>query len=256
MLKLFQKPENDFAHIGSIDIDIVIDASQIPEAQYASIVELIKQRGYSERKDKRGIVIPFSFEREFEELSVAIDFLAGEYGGTSKKYRHQRIEEDFLARKARGADVLPEHHLGFHLESYLPDGSKQSCEIKMANIVSILAMKGITISERYKEKDAYDIFAILSHYKEGPTSCIDEVSPYTGQTPVREGLKSICDKFETEDSVGPTWAAKFMEPDNPTSAKLRRVEVPQAGSPFCKSDEGESDIVLKQAVEFFKRFPL
>jgi len=44
-----------------------------------------------------------------------VDFLAGEYGGTSKNHRHQIIEDDFLARKARGADLLPEHHLVFKL---------------------------------------------------------------------------------------------------------------------------------------------
>lgn len=234
LLKMFQKPDNDFAHIGSIDIDIVIDASRIPETQYASIVELIKQRGYSERKGRTGAIIPFSFERELEGLTVAIDFLAGEYGGTSKQHRHQRVEEDLLARKARGADILPEHHLDFRLEGYLPDGSKQSCDIKMANVVSVLAMKGITISERYKEKDAYDIFAILSHYKEGPTSCVIEVSPYVGQALVREGLENICDKFELQDSVGPTWAAKFMEPDNPVSARLRQVEIHRRVLPFVK----------------------
>lgn len=234
LLKMFQKQDNDFAHIGSIDIDIVIDASRIPKTQYASIVELIKQRGYLERKSKLGEIIPFSFERPVDNLSVAIDFLAGQYGGTSKQHRHQRIDENLLARKARGADILPQHHLDFRLEGYLHDGSKQSCDIKMANVVSILTMKGITISERYKEKDAYDIYSILCHYKEGVTSCVDEISPYLSHALIREGLISICEKFEFENSVGPVWAAKFMEPDNASAARFMQMEIHQRTLPFVQ----------------------
>ncbi len=234
LLKMFQKPESDFKHIGSIDIDIAVDAKTISENQYASIIQLIQQRGYQEKKSRMGTVIPFAFEREIEGLAVEIDFLAGEYGGTSKKHRHQRIEEDFLARKARGADILPEHHINFRLEGYLPDGSRQSCDIKMANVISILTMKGITISERYKEKDAYDIQAILCHYKEGVSSCIEEILPYVKHGLIKEGLKSICDKFEYEDSVGPLWAAKFMEPDNLSAARMKQIEIYQRVLPFVE----------------------
>lgn len=234
LLKIFQRPEDDFQHIGSIDIDIVVDHEHISRTQYASIVELITERGYSPRKSRIGVEIPFSFERTIDGLSVAIDFLAGEYGGTPEQSRHQRVDDGLLARKARGADILPDFHIDFSLDGYLPDGGQQTCEIKMANVVSVLTMKGITISERYKEKDAYDIYAMLAHYKEGPTSCFEEVIPHLDRTLIKEGIQSICDKFILESSVGPMWAAKFMAPDNVAEAHLRQVDIYRQTLPFVQ----------------------
>ena len=234
LLKLFQPKNDSFEHVGSIDIDLVIDGKNISENQYASLVDLIRQRGYLERKNRMGASIPFSFEKDINGLRVVVDFLAGEYGGTSKNHRHQIIEDDFLARKARGADLLPEHHLTFNLEGFLPDGACQTCDVNMANVVSLLAMKGITISERYKEKDAYDIYSILAHYKQGAASCLEEIAPHVKNGLIREGLMSICDKFLLKDSVGPTWAAKFIAPENPNEASLRQVEIYNQTYPFVQ----------------------
>lgn len=237
ILEQFQKKEDDFEHGGSIDIDLVVDFAKISEIQYAGIVELIENRGYQARKDRLGKTIPFSFERTIGEMTLAIDFLAGEYGGTAKKHRHQQVQGDLLARKARGADLLPEHHMMLQMDGYLPDGGHNTCELKMGNIVSILSMKGITIAERYKEKDAYDIYALIAHYKEGAISCFEEISPFCGQKLVREGMKSICEKFATEGSVGPLWAATFMVPGDPSITRSRQTEIFRRILPFVSRME-------------------
>ncbi|MFH1873786.1 MAG: hypothetical protein ABH859_01185 [Pseudomonadota bacterium] len=234
LLQQFQKKDDFFEHVGSIDIDLVIDFTKISENQYAGIVELLEKRGYQARKDRLGKPIPFSFERTVQEMALAIDFLAGEYGGTTNKHRHQQVQDELLARKARGADLLPEHHMTLQLDGYLPGGGHNRCELKMGNLVSILSMKGITIAERYKEKDAYDIYALIAHYKEGVTSCFDEISPFCKHGLVKEGMKSICEKFATEKSVGPLWASTFMAPGDPAIAKERQTDIFRQVFPFVK----------------------
>lgn len=234
LLEQFQKENDPFEHIGSIDIDLVIDFTKISDTEYTSIVEALEKRGYLARKDRYGQVIPFSFIRTIRGVTIAIDFLAGEYGGTKKSHRHQKVQSNLLARKARGADLLPQHHLILQLDGYLPDGSHHHCDLRLGNIVSILSMKGITIAERYKEKDAYDIYALIAHYKEGANSCYKEISPFFGNNLVKEGMQSICEKFSSEKSVGPTWAATFMEPDNPSAAKVRQTKIYRQVIPFVK----------------------
>jgi hypothetical protein len=234
LLKQFQTEDNPFEHIGSIDIDLVIDFTHISEAQYSSIVESLEKREYAARKNRHGRAIPFSFERTIRDVTVAVDFLAGEYGGTKKSQRHQRVQGDFLARKARGADLLPQHHIILRLDGYLPDGSHHSCDLRLSNIVSILSMKGITIAERYKEKDAYDIYALIAHYKKGANSCYEEIAPFCRNNLVREGMQSICEKFSSQNAVGPTWAATFMEPDNPSAAKVKQTKIYRQVIPFVE----------------------
>lgn len=235
LLKHFQKNDNTFQHAGSIDIDLAIDFAEVSQNQYTGIVELIEKRGYKSKKDKLGKDIPFSFERTVSGLTVEVDFLAGEYGGTTKSHRHQKVQDDFLARKTRGADLLPEHHIVFQIDGYLPDSSRHHSDLRMADIVSILAMKGITISDRYKEKDAYDIYALIANYKDGATSCFEEIKPFCKKDLVAEGLKSICEKFATEGSVGPVWAAKFMEPDNANAAQLKQTGIFRQILPFVEN---------------------
>ena len=234
LLEQFQKEDDPFEHIGSIDIDLVIDFTKISDTEYASVVELLEKRGYPARKDRHGRVVPFSFERTIRGVIVAIDFLAGEYGGTEKSHRHQRVQNNLLARKARGADLLPQQHLILQLDGYLPDGSHHHCDLRLGNIVSILSMKGITIAERYKEKDAYDIYALIAHYKEGANSCYKEISPFCGNKLVQEGMQSICEKFSSEKAVGPVWAAAFMEPDNLSAAKVKQTKIYQEVIPFVE----------------------
>ncbi len=234
LLKLFQKPENPFKHVGSIDIDLGIDFSKIDPAQYETIVKLLLKRGYQQRLDKLGCIIPFAFQRQYKGLPIQIDFLTGEYGGTGKKHRHQKVQDDLLARKARGIDLLPHHHISFDLSGMLPDGGENSCKIKVADIVSILSMKGITISERYKEKDAYDIYSMIAHYKEGVSSSLNEVKDHLKNGLVREGMNGIVEKFKVENSVGSVWAATFMEPNDSAVAKIRRAEIFRQVFPFVE----------------------
>ncbi len=218
LLKLFQRPEDIFEHVGSIDIDLVIDFSQIEESQYQTVVDLLLKRDYEQRLDKLGRVIPFTFQRHY----------------TGKKHRHQRIQDDLLARKARGADILPQHHISFDLSGVLPDGAEHTCKIKVANIVSALTIKGITISERYKEKDAYDIYSMIAHYKEGSLTVLKEIKEHLGDGLVHEGMRGLVQKFEVERAPGPTWAAKFMEPKNENEAALRRTEIFNSVRPFVE----------------------
>ena len=129
---------------------------------------------------------------------------------------------------------MPQHHISFDLSGVLPDGAENTCKIKVASIVSALTMKGITISERYKEKDAYDIYSLIAHYKEGATSALQEIKEKLANGLVSEGMRGLVQKFETAKSPGPTWAAKFMEPKNENEAALRQAKIFNSVRPFVE----------------------
>ena len=76
-------------HIGSLDIDAAFNFNIISSETYNTILELLKNRGYQEGNQ------PFIFHRIIKvetgiEVTVEIDLLAGEYGGTSKSHRTQK----------------------------------------------------------------------------------------------------------------------------------------------------------------------
>jgi len=142
---------------------------------------------------------------------IQVDFLGPEYGGTAKKHRHQVIQDDFLVRKARGADIVFEHALDMTIEGKLPNGGQGRTTMKIANIVGILTMKGIVMGSRYKEKDAYDLVSLLLYYKHGPLAVAEEMRPFQQHGLVKEALQAMREKFRSPESEGPTWTADFQE---------------------------------------------
>ena len=225
LLKQHQPSSIDFQHIGSKDIDIAVNPKVVDESGYASILEILKQRGYKPKLDVNGNVVQHSFVKNVTtskgEEQIQIDFLGPEYGGTKKNKRHQRIQDDFLVRKARGADVVFDHAIDVTLEGKLPDGVEGRTTIKMANIVGIMTMKGIVVGSRYKQKDAYDIHSLVLYYKSGPFAVAEEIRPFIDHGLVKEAIESIHEKFRSREAEGPSWVADFMEAADELGEQIR-----------------------------------
>ena len=215
LLKQYQPTGVVFRHVGSKDIDIAVNPKLIDKKGYSSILEILKQRGYEQKLDIKGKPIQHSFVKNVitskGKEQIQIDFLGPEYGGTQKSKRHQRIQENFLVRKARGADVMFDHAIDITLKGKLPDGAEGKTNIKMADIVGIMTMKGIVIGSRYRQKDAYDIHSLVLYYKSGPYTVADEIRPFREHGLIKEAIELIHDKFRSREAEGPGWVADFQE---------------------------------------------
>lgn len=195
-------------HLGSIDIDLALDFNKISDQSYRSILELLKKRGYIQGSQ------PFIFNRTINTkdgstYSIEIDLLSGEYGGTSKSHRTQRIQ-DVNARKARGCDLAFEHNITFSVKSIMPDGAENEVSIKVASIVPFLVMKGMALWDRMKEKDVYDIYFTILHFPGGINAIAEVFKTVSDNKLVKEGLGKILSKFNGINSVGPTWLVNFL----------------------------------------------
>ena len=138
ILQCFGHADDAFRHVGSVDIDLAIDHRQVSPAQYAPILARLEQRGYAQRWDREGQTIPFSFERTVSsaagEAVIQVDFLADEYEGTGRRHRHQRVQQELLARKARGCDVVFDHCFEYEVRGALPDGSENAVTVSYTHL--------------------------------------------------------------------------------------------------------------------------
>ena len=205
----FLIPEKRNEHTGSLDIDIAIDYKYIDSAAYKTILQLLAEKGYMQGEQ------PFIFYRnvlieEGKVVTVKIDFLAGEYGGTSKSHRTQRVQ-DIRARKARGCDLVFDDYEMITLEGTMPDGARNKVSIKIPGVVPFLVTKGMALWESYKEKHAYDIYFVIKNYAGGIEAIAERFKPYLRNTLVREGIGKIRNKFSSVDLAGPVWVANFLE---------------------------------------------
>ena len=196
-------------HVGSLDIDAAFDFNTISSEAYNTILKLLKKRGYQEGNQ------PFIFHRTIKvesgiEVTVEINLLAGEYGGTSKSHRTQKIQ-DVRARKARGCDLVFEHNFLNIITAKMPDQATNQLTIKIADVIPFLVMKGMALWDRYKEKDAYDIYFTISNYPGGIQTLVNIFKPVKSNRLVTEGLGKIKSKFIDIESPGPIWVVNFEE---------------------------------------------
>lgn len=218
----FLFPQSDDPHVGSLDIDVALDFSKIPDDTYQTILKAFLKRGYTQDKEQ-----PFRFFRKVEvegafqadafksdafqvPITVEVDLMAGEYGGTGKGHRTQKVQ-DIRARKVRGCDLAFDSSITVTLEVELPNGGKDKVSFKVAGIVPFLAMKGMAMYERMKEKDAYDIYYCVEHYPGGVERLASEFRPHMKNKLVIEGLGKIRSKFASIEHIGPKWVADFLE---------------------------------------------
>jgi hypothetical protein len=198
------------AHTGSIDIDIALDRESITDDVYNTIREHLEKRGYRQGSQ------PFIFYRDVPQsdgpnIEVEIDFLAGEYGGTEKRRRHQDIQPDLKARKARACELALQYCTKITVTGNMPEGASNSTEVYLCDIVPFIVMKGMALYDRLKEKDAWDIYYCIKHFDGGVATLVKEFQPLKNNKLVAEGLAKIRSKFNAIDSIGPAFVVAFEE---------------------------------------------
>ncbi len=92
----------------------------------------------------------------------------------------------------------------------------------MADVVGCIGMKGHALGDRYKEKDAYDIWSVVDNYGEGPREVARAVHPHRAEPLVAEALGHIEELFAGPRAAGPRWVADFHATEMGEAQERRR----------------------------------
>lgn len=217
---LFLCPSPEAPHVGSMDIDLAVDHRQLTEAEYLTMQQLLVARGYEPGPQ------PFIFYRRVSiggrEVRVEVDFLGGEYGGTGRRHRTQKVQ-DIRVRKARGADLAFDSPVETTLEGTLPGGARDSVTLRVASVVPFIVMKTMALDARLKEKDSWDIFYCIRNYPGGAEAVAEAFRPHIEHGLVKDGLKRLAKHFSSVEGLAPTHVADFEEvTDVEERARIRR----------------------------------
>ncbi len=211
-------PNANPKHIGSTDVDLALNHWKIKEEGYKKIHELLSEHGYTANAEQ-----PFIYYKvvkvQGRDITVQVDFLAGEYGGTGEGRRTQTIQE-VRARKARGCDIAFDMTQEVTIKGELPGGGKDEVKVRLASIVPFIVMKGMALDGRMKEKDAWDIHFCLRN--SDLNKLIEEFKPHLGNPLVKEGLEKIARKFASPKHVGPKFVADFEQSSGDDREILQR----------------------------------
>ena len=198
----------DIGHIGSIDVDILLDHLQIKRTEsYMTIKRLLEKNGYK-RHPRKYFTFVKTINVQGVSYDVDVDFLAGQYGGDSgSKSKHV---DGIKALPATGGNFAFEFPAtDVRIEYIREDGALDSGHIKVISVVPYLVMKTKALG-RGKPKDAYDIYCTLDNFKGGVRALAKEFMPYKDKKLVRSMCEKLSEKFASEAHAGPVDVASFM----------------------------------------------
>jgi len=206
--------KNYFDHCGSKDIDLVLKPTIM--TRYESIRNIIKSLGYEETHDffrfKKNIISPL----DKKEYSINVDFLT-EPEAVKSIIPFIKVQDDLTACLIEGSRIIFKIQYENEMEATLPNNSKISVTVNIANIVGALTMKGLALP-RLNDKDSYDIYAIAGHHNGDPIKAskvyIDHIRKTNLTTKEKDtvglSLNRINQAFRTLDSYGVHSASRFI----------------------------------------------
>lgn len=201
----------DMPHVGTLDVDLALDAEALGEGEYATLIGALMGNGYEQREELRR----FQLIRQVEVqdggnfIDVIVDFLMPRDAETVKNV--PPLITDFAVQRADGADLATRFYQMVAVSGPMPAGGTNRVEIAVCSIPALLAMKGHALAGRYKQKDAYDIYYCVRNYPGGIDALAEECRPLLAHASGERGYRFIAEKFDTFEGYGPTCVRRFVE---------------------------------------------
>ena len=198
----------DMEHIGSVDVDVLLNHVHLKEAGYMSIERILLRNGYRKHPEKY-----FSYVKDILiadiTYAVDLDILAGKYNGTDESKRSQRVQGIHALKASGGNFAFDFPAKMITITAKRPDGSIDVASVGVVAVVPYLVMKSLALG-RGKPKDAYDIYFTVKNYPGGIDALADEFRVVSGKELVSDMIQKLKGKFASVDHAGPADVADFL----------------------------------------------
>lgn len=201
----------DMPHIGTVDVDLVLDPSALADDEYVGLVEALLAHGYRQRHDLRRfqLVRTVPARDNGPDTDVVVDFLMPRHAKITKNT--PPLIRDFAVQRADGGELAIEFHRVIPVEGCMPAGGANSVRLAVASIPALLAMKGHALANRKKPKDAYDIYYSIRNFPDGINALVEATRPLLDVDAAQNGYNLISRKFRHVGDFGPTCVRRFVE---------------------------------------------
>ena len=224
-----------FDHCGSMDIDMVVRPRIL--RRYETIRNSVTALGFKATSN------PFRFQRKIGDLTIELDFISEPEALDKIPEEYVRFQEDLAAVIIPGCTIAFKFNFETSVSGKLTDGSELSTRIRVADIVSMVGMKGQALGRPLKlEKDCYDLYAICGFIGGTPSVSAGKYNRKIARTRLtrkeqsflEQALARIADYFPSENGRGPVAVSRFFGID-----EARRVDSYQRIQSFLRAVQGD-----------------
>ena len=203
-------PEAIEKHVGSIDVDLALDAENLGDGRYAELLKLL----LGTRRYRHG-ELGFQFVTDVDlgdgeqPIEVLVEFLAPRE--IKFKKNRPKLLEEFRVLQADGCGAAFHGPEQTKLAGKMINGTENVVSIQVAALPDFLIMKAFALSGRDKPKDAYDICYCLENDSGGIEVMAGNWHSRRGEEDVEKAFEILGEKFATENSYGPMQVAEFHQ---------------------------------------------
>jgi len=206
-------------HVGSMDVDLALDAQKLREGRYAEIVKSLLATGRYEQTDQQ-----FKLRATVDlgdggpVLEVDIDFLKSP--GKRRKRKGPRLLEEFRPLDADGCAAAFLHPERVQVDGHTIAGAENSVHVLVAALEDFLVMKAYALAGRDKPKDAYDICYCLGHAPGAVESLAQAWRDRREDRLVQGAIEQLREKFGSVRAYGPQQVVAFYDPPGADEREL------------------------------------
>ena len=207
-------PDAEPKHIGSIDVDLALDAEKLNDGRYAELLKLLLDNGRYQMGDKAfQMVTDVPLNDGEPPVRVEVEFLAP--SDVKMQKNHPKLLDDFRVLQFPACAAAFQAPVDTEIVGQMTSGAENRVRLRVASLCAFMIMKAHAIGGRDKPKDVYDLCYCLDGYSEGIAALGEEWRQRRGQPLVEQAVQILHEKFETVDHYGPRQLVIFHDSRDP-----------------------------------------
>jgi len=207
-------------HVGSIDVDLALDAKKLMGGRYAELLGLlIDTRRYFKGEKSFQLYAMVDLQDGEAPVRVDVEFLAPQEINL-RSSRRSCVIEDFRVLQADGCAAAFHAPEVVTIDGQMVSGARNRVQLRVASFPDFLVMKCFALKGRDKPKDAYDLCYCLGHVAEGMESIAEDWKGRKADESVRRAIEILREKFDSVDAFGPRQVVGFLQIGNSEEAAI------------------------------------
>lgn len=216
-------------HIGSIDVDLALDAAKLGDGRYAELLRLLLDTRRYKKGDKDfQLVTTVDLGDGEAPVRVAVKFLAP--ADVKLQKNHPKLVKRFRVLQFPACAAAFGHPQSIELKGVMISGAPNTVHWQVASLPDFIIMKAHAISGRDKPKDVYDLCYCLDEYPDAITVVAADWRGRRDDPLIAAAIEILRTKFQTVGHYGPQQLAVFhdaVDPDERAMQARRAFELVQ-----------------------------
>lgn len=222
-------PGAEDPHIGSIDVDLALDAAKLNDGRYAALLKLLLDTKRYRRGEKDfQLVVDVDLADSERPVQVEVEFLAPT--AVKLKKHRPKLLAGFRILQVDGCEVAFRAPVPLRLPGRNVRGAQNTVSLRVASLSDFLVMKALAINGRDKPKDTYDLCYCLEHPLEGMEKLAADWRARQQEKGVARAVEILREKFADPYALGPQHLVEFhadLDPETQAIQARRAYELVQ-----------------------------